>query len=213
MSYELERRLMVERQLRGRGLRDERVLAAMGEVPRELFVPERHRSRAYDDEPVSIGCGQTISQPFMVALMAELLRLTGTENVLEVGGGSGYSAAVLGALAARVVTVERVPELAAMARHNLAGTPNVMVVEGDGSLGYPPRAPFDAISVAAASHEIPEALEGQLADGGRLVIPVGEDQDQELRFGHKQYGAIRWRVATHCRFVPLIESAGGKGLD
>jgi protein-L-isoaspartate(D-aspartate) O-methyltransferase len=213
MNYEIQRGLMVERQLRARGIRDERVLAAMGSIARELFVPEAHRAHAYDDEPLPIGQGQTISQPFMTALMAQLLRLAGTENVLEVGGGCGYSAAVLGALAARVVTIERVPELAEMARRNLARTPNVVVVEGDGSLGYAPLAPFDAISVAAASEDVPAALEEQLADPGWLVIPVGPEEEQELRVGRKAAGFIEWRVATHCRFVPLIETGRGEGLD
>ncbi|HVX66238.1 MAG TPA: protein-L-isoaspartate(D-aspartate) O-methyltransferase [Bryobacteraceae bacterium] len=205
MSYETQRGLMVERHLRARGIRDERVLAAMGSIARELFVPERYRAHAYDDEPLPIGEGQTISQPFMTALMAQLLRLTGTENVLEVGAGCGYSAAVLGALAARVVTIERVPELAEMARRNLAAFANVLVVKGDGSAGYAPLAPFDAISVAAASAEVPPALEQQLADPGWLVIPVGPENEQELRVVRKAGGVVESRVATHCRFVPLIE--------
>jgi protein-L-isoaspartate(D-aspartate) O-methyltransferase len=213
VNYEIQRRLMVEHQLLGRGIRDERVLAAMGSIPRELFVPERERPNAYGDEPLPIGQGQTISQPFMTALMAQLLHLRGTENVLEVGGGCGYSAAVLGALAARVVTIERLPELAEMARRNLAEAANVVVVEGDGSLGYPALAPFDAISVAAASAEIPAALEAQLADPGWLVIPVGPSDEQELRVVHKAGGAVEWHVATHCRFVPLIEAVDGEGLD
>jgi protein-L-isoaspartate(D-aspartate) O-methyltransferase len=204
MDFATQRRLMVERQLRGRGLEDERVLAVMGCLERERFVPEQQRSHAYSDEPLPIGCGQTISQPYMTALMAELLALKGSESVLEVGGGCGYHAAVLGALAAHVVTVERVPELAEMARRNLAGIGNVTVVEGDGSLGYPALAPFDAISVAAASEETPAALLEQLRDPGRLVIPLGPSQEQELRLVEKRNGTLSSKVAAYCRFVPLI---------
>ena len=210
MSFEIQRALMVERQLRGRGIRDERVLAAMGALPREKFVPEPTRPYAYSDEPLPIGSGQTISQPYMTALMAQSLELTGTETVLEVGGGSGYHAAVLAALAARVVTIERVAELAEMARRNLAGLANVLVVEADGSLGYPELAPFDAITVAAASLEIPPALLEQLKEPGRLVIPIGSSVEQELRVVRKEGGALRWRVAAQCRFVPLIESPESK---
>ncbi|HEX8985953.1 MAG TPA: protein-L-isoaspartate(D-aspartate) O-methyltransferase [Bryobacteraceae bacterium] len=210
MSLETERRLMVERQLRGRGIRDERVLAAMGALPREKFVPENARPYAYRDEPLPIGSGQTISQPYMTALMAQSLELAGSETVLEVGGGCGYHAAVLAALAARVVTIERVPELAAMARRNLADLANVLVVEADGSLGFAELAPFDAITVAAASADIPPALIEQLKDSGRLVIPVGSSVEQELRVVRKEGGALRWQVAAQCRFVPLIESPESK---
>ncbi len=199
---------MVERQLRGRGIFDERVLAAMGSIPREEFVPERERAYAYTDEPLPIGAGQTISQPYITALMVQALALTGSENVLEVGGGSGYHAAVLAALVAHVITIERLPELAAMARHNLAATPNVTVSEGDGSLGCPEHAPFDAISVAAAAAAIPAPLIDQLRDPGRLVIPVGSQEEQELRLICKEGGELHWRVVAHCRFVPLIESSG-----
>jgi protein-L-isoaspartate(D-aspartate) O-methyltransferase len=199
---------MVERQLRGRGIHDDRVLAAMLEIPREEFVPELHRASSYADEPASIGHGQTISQPYMVALMAQVLELTGTETVLEVGGGCGYHAAVLGALAARVITVELIPELAAMARRNLERTGrshNVLVVNADGSRGYAAGAPYDAISVAAAAPEVPPALLEQLKDPGRLTMPVGPSWDQELLVLHKAAGEVTSRVATYCRFVPLRE--------
>ncbi len=208
MSFEEQRRLMVERQLRARGIWDERVLAAMGSIPRETFVPERQRAHAYGDEPLPIGCGQTISQPYITALMVQSLELKGSETVLEVGAGCGYHAAVLGALAARVITIERVPELAAMARWNLADVANVTVIEGDGSLGYPDLAPYDAISVAAATSEVPALLLDQLKDPGRMVIPVGAIEEQELRVAHKAAGALSWRVVAFCRFVPLIESEG-----
>ena len=183
-DWATERRKMVEVQLRRRGIRDERVLAAMSEIPREEFVPAESRVVAYGDDPIHVGYGQTISQPYMTALMAELLRLTGTETVLEVGAGCGYAAAVLGQLASRVVTVELIPALAQLARENLRGTGrdgNITVVEGDGWFGYPPLAPYRAISVAAAAPEIPSALLEQLDDPGCLVIPVGADDDQELR--------------------------------
>jgi protein-L-isoaspartate(D-aspartate) O-methyltransferase len=202
---------MVERQLRARGIHDERVLAAMLEIPREEFVPEPHRASSYADEPASIGHGQTISQPYMVALMAQVLELTGTETVLEVGGGCGYHAAVLGALAARVITVELVLELAELARQNLERTGrshNILVVNADGSRGYADGAPYDAISVAAAAPEVPPALLEQLNDPGRLTMPVGPSWDQELLVLHKAGGRVTSRVATYCRFVPLREGPG-----
>jgi protein-L-isoaspartate(D-aspartate) O-methyltransferase len=212
-DWATERRKMVETQLRRRGIHDERVLRAMREIPREEFVPAESQLVAYQDEPIPIGHGQTISQPYMTALMAESFELTGTETVLEVGAGSGYAAAVLGALAARVVSVEIIPALAQLARENLRRTgsdTNVTVVCGDGSLGYPEAAPFDAISVAAGAPQIPAALLDQLKDPGRLVIPVGDYGDQELRVVSKQGGRIDYRVAVLCRFVPL---RGGEGWE
>ena len=208
-----ERRKMVDVQLRRRGIRDERVLAAMSGIPREEFVPAESRVVAYADNPTHLGYGQTISQPYMTALMAELLQLTGTETVLEVGAGCGYAAAVLGQLAARVVAMELIPALAQLARENLRRTgrdANITVVEGDGWFGYPPLAPYRAISVAAAAREIPAALLEQLDDPGCLVIPVGAGDDQELRSLWKCAGRIDSRVATLCRFVPL-RGGGGWG--
>ena len=202
---------MVERQLRGRGIRDERVLAAMLEIPRELFVPPEARDSCYGDWPLPIGHGQTISQPYMTALMAESLELTGEETVLEVGTGSGYAAAVLGALAANVVSVEIVPALADFARENLRAAGrggNVAVVCGDGSVGFPEMAPYDAISVAAGAPAIPAALLEQLRDRGHLVIPVGRWDQQELRVLVKDGGKASERVATGCMFVPLRGSDG-----
>jgi protein-L-isoaspartate(D-aspartate) O-methyltransferase len=210
-DWATERREMVDIQLRRRGICDQRVLRAMGEIPREEFVPPESRLFAYRDEPVHIGYGQTISQPYMTALMAEVLELTGREHVLEVGAGCGYAAAVLGALAASVVTVEIVPGLAEMARRNLRRTGrdfNVTVVEGDGSGGYAPLAPYDAVSVAAGAPNLPMSLLEQLKDPGRLVIPVGDRGDQELRVVSKEQGRIDSRIATFCRFVPL---RGGEG--
>ena len=208
-----ERRRMVEHQLRRRGIRDERVLEAMLAIPREEYVALEDRANAYRDDPIHIGHGQTISQPYMTALMAQELQLTGSETVLEIGAGSGYAAAVLGKLAARLVTVEIVPDLSRLARENLNRTrcgDNVTVIAGDGSLGYPPLAPYDAISVAAGAPDIPAALLEQLADPGRLVIPVGEFQDQELRVVEKAGGRIDYHVAVMCRFVPL---RGGGGWE
>jgi len=202
---------MVERQLRGRGIRDPRVLAAMLAIPREEFVPYEYRICGYQDEPLQIGSGQTISQPYMIALMAELLELTGSETVLDVGAGSGYHAAVLGQLAARVISIEIVPALAQKAEQNLARTgfgANVTVVRGDGSQGWPEAAPYGGISVAAGAPDIPGPLVAQLADPGRLVIPVGSAHDQELRVVTKSNGMIEERVATFCRFVPLRGEQG-----
>jgi protein-L-isoaspartate(D-aspartate) O-methyltransferase len=210
-DLEAERHEMVERQLRRRGIRDPRVLEAMEQIQREEFVPLDSRLMVYGDEPVGIGYRQTISQPYMTALMAELLELNGTETVLDVGTGSGYAAAVLGMLAARVITIELIPGLAAIARQNLARTGrggNITVISGDGSLGYPQESPYGGISVAAAAPGIPPSLLEQLDDGGRLVIPVGKRDDQELRVVAKRDGTIVSRVATLCRFVPL---RGGEG--
>jgi protein-L-isoaspartate(D-aspartate) O-methyltransferase len=206
-----ERRRMVETQLRRRGIADERVLAAMLEIPREEFVPLESRVVAYQDAPIQIGEGQTISQPYMTALMAESLELRGTEQVLEVGAGCGYAAAVLGALAAHVTTLEILPRLARQAHDNLRRTGrdgNIQVVADDGSAGWSPGAPYDAISVAAGAPEIPAALLEQLNDPGILVIPVGEMDDQELRVLTLRDGRVDCRVPTLCRFVPL---RGGEG--
>ena len=202
---------MVETQLSRRGIRDQRVLDALRNIPREEFVPPEARIEACADHPIQVGFGQTISQPYMTALMAEALELTGTETVLEVGAGCGYAAAVLGQLAARVVTVELIPALAVLAEDNLRRTGydgNITVVDGDGSVGYPPLAPYQAISVAAAAPDIPPALLEQLDDPGRLVIPVGQDENQELRVVWKRAGRVESRVATLCRFVPLRGSEG-----
>jgi protein-L-isoaspartate(D-aspartate) O-methyltransferase len=206
------RAAMVERQLRDRGILDERVLDAMGRVPRELFVPEDLRRRAYADSALPIGYGQTISQPFVVAAMCELLRLRGEERVLDVGTGSGYAAAVLAELAAEVVTIERLPELAENARAALAaaGYENVEVRVGDGSLGAPDRAPFDGIAVAAAAPEIPEALYAQLVEGGRLVLPRGTLDTQVLVLVVRTASGPRTSRSIPCRFVPLV---GVEGFD
>ncbi len=201
---------MVQHQLRERGIADERVLAAMGRVPRELFVPAGLRAAAYQDSAQPIGHEQTISQPFIVAATCALLGLRGDERVLDVGTGSGYAACVLAELAAEVVTIERIPELAAAAAAALvaAGHPEVDVRVGDGSLGVPDRAPYDAIAVAAAAPSIPPALVEQLADTGRLVIPRGTRHAQRLVRVERSGDALVERSSMPCRFVPLIGAAG-----
>lgn len=202
---------MVERQIQGRGILDARVLDAMLRIPREQFIPEESRHLSYQDDPIEIGFGQTISQPYMTALMSECLGLQGAESVLEVGAGCGYHAAVLGLLAARVISLEIVPELAAEAQSNLAKTglgTNIVVRCADGSRGWPEGAPFDAISVAAAAPEVPGSLLDQLADPGILVIPAGSSWEQELRVIAKRQGLLESRTAARCRFVPLRGTAG-----
>jgi protein-L-isoaspartate(D-aspartate) O-methyltransferase len=201
---------MVERQLRRRGIADERVLRAMGRVPRELFVPESLVQLAYEDGALPIGFGQTISQPFIVATICSLLGLSGDEKVLDVGAGSGYQAAVLAELAADVVTIERVPELAERAADVLrrAGYDNVEVRVGDGSLGVPDRAPFDAIAVAAAAPTVPPALYDQLVEGGRLVVPRGGRWGQELVLVERTPEGPAERRSVPCRFVPLVGEEG-----
>jgi protein-L-isoaspartate(D-aspartate) O-methyltransferase len=201
---------MVDRQLRRRDVEDERVLEAMERVPRELFLPEASRGRAYDDAAVPIGGGQTMSQPYMVAKMSELLSLDGDERVLDVGTGSGYHAAVLAELAREVVTIERVPELAERARKSLAaaGYENVEVRIGDGTLGIPDRAPFDAIAVAAAAPYLPESLYEQLKVGGRIVVPVGGRANQRLELIVRSPEGPAVVRSVPCRFVPLVGEQG-----
>jgi protein-L-isoaspartate(D-aspartate) O-methyltransferase len=209
-SLAAARAAMVERQLRRRGIGDERVLEAMARVPRELFVPANLREYAYEDGALPIGEGQTISQPYIVATICSLLELDGDERVLDVGTGSGYQAAVLAELAREVVTIERIPALAERARASLAaaGHPEVEVIVGDGSLGVPDRAPFDAIAVAAAAPRVPEALYAQLAPGGRLVVPRGTRWGQDLVQVVKTPEGPVERAAVPCRFVPLVGLEG-----
>jgi protein-L-isoaspartate(D-aspartate) O-methyltransferase len=203
---------MVEEQLRARGIVHERVLAAMERVPRELFVPEGYRARAYEDAALPIGEGQTISQPYMVARICEALALHGGEQVLDVGTGSGYQAAVLAELAGEVHTIERRPSLAARARAALvaAGYERVQVHVGDGTLGLPDHAPFAAIAVAAAAPEIPPSLYEQLEIGGRLVVPVGGRDGQELQLVVRSPEGPAVLRSVPCRFVPLV---GREGFD
>ncbi|HEU6446220.1 MAG TPA: protein-L-isoaspartate(D-aspartate) O-methyltransferase [Gaiellaceae bacterium] len=208
-----DRRLrMVDEQLRGRDITDERVLQAMEQVPRELFVPEALRRRAYDDAALPIGAGQTISQPYMVARILEEAGLDGDERVLDVGTGSGYQAAVLAQLADEVHSIERIPELAEQARRNLeaAGIDNVDIHVGDGSRGLAEHAPYDAITVAAAAPGFPQALYDQLRVGGRLVVPVGRRQGQRLEVIVRSPEGPAVVRSVPCRFVPLV---GDEGFD
>lgn len=201
---------MVDAQLRGRDVVDERVLAAMERVPRELFLPEKLRDRAYDDAALPIGAGQTISQPYMVARICEALSLTGPERVLDVGTGSGYQAAVLAELAEEVDTIERIPELAEHARTSLAaaGYDRVRVHVGDGSRGLPERAPFDAIAVAAAAPELPRTLYDQLEPRGRLAVPIGRRRMQHLEVIVRSPEGPAILRSVPCRFVPLLGDEG-----
>jgi protein-L-isoaspartate(D-aspartate) O-methyltransferase len=204
---------MVQRQLRERDIADERVLAAMERVPRDLFVPPDVRDRAYDDAALPIGAGQTISQPYMVARICEALALRGTERVLDVGTGSGYQAAVLAEFAREVDTIERIPELAEAARANLAaaGYRNVHVHVGDGTRGLPERAPFAAIAVAAAAPDLPPSLYEQLEPRGRLVIPVGRRRVQRLELVIRSPEGPAVVKSVPCRFVPLVGEEGFAG--
>jgi protein-L-isoaspartate(D-aspartate) O-methyltransferase len=208
------RRAMVEHQLAARGITDPRVLAAMRDVPREAFVPETLREAAYDDCPLPIDAGQTISQPYIVALMIEALGLQGAESVLEIGAGSGYAAAVLARLAAHVCTVERIPALRDAAAMRLAelGITNVDVVLGDGTLGWPAAAPFDAIVATAGGPRVPLALQHQLRIGGRLVIPVGATPVEQdlLRLTRQADDRFLSETLAPVRFVPLV---GAQGWD
>jgi protein-L-isoaspartate(D-aspartate) O-methyltransferase len=215
MSEESERarRLrerMVARQLRGRGLEDERVLRAMAEVPRHRFVDAADLEEAYDDGPRPIGHLQTISQPYMVALMTSLLELRGGERVLEIGTGSGYQTAVLAHLGARVFTVERIPELQQRARAVLEdlGHRSIRYRTGDGTTGWPEEAPFDRVLVTAGAREVPGSLDGQLADGGILVIPVGPSSWQDLLTIRREGDRRRRREHCRCAFVRLIGEEG-----
>ena len=199
-------REMVRRQLRPRGISDSRVLQALADTPRHLFVPSKVVAGAYMDGPLSIGHGQTISQPYIVALMTELLHLSGTEKVLEIGTGSGYQAAVLAQLTDSVYSIEIVKALADSARDRLArlGYHNVIVRHGDGYLGWPEQAPFDCIIVTAAPPEVPPALVAQLRPGGRMVIPVGEYYQELLVITKSESGQIKRADVIPVRFVPMV---------
>ncbi len=211
-AYESDRMDMVRRQIAGRGLRDARLLAAFESVPRHLFVPEEYRQHAYADGPLPIGYGQTISQPYIVAFMTHLLDLTGRERVLEVGTGSGYQAAILSHLAAEIHTTEMIPELFAQAEKILSelGCANVHCHLADGSLGWTEAAPYDGILVTAAAPSAPQTLLSQLAEGGRLVLPVGDRGYQELEIWRKENGEFKYRPSLGVAFVPLRGEYGWK---
>ena len=206
VEYAVPRERMVKEQLEGRGITDSRVLRALGEIPRHRFVDEAFVGRAYGDHPLPIGEGQTISQPYMVGLMTEALELRGDERVLEIGTGSGYQTAVLAALTGKVYSIERLKRLADRAIRTLdeLGYYNVLVRVGDGSVGWPEEAPFDAVLVTAGGPTIPEALLGQVAPGGRFVMPVGNAQTQVLRKGVRTPEGIGWADLGECVFVKLI---------
>ena len=208
-----ERFMMVERQIASRGINNPRVLAAMRQVPRHVFIPPPYDSSAYEDCPLPIGNGQTISQPYIVALMTELLNPGPTDHILEIGAGSGYQTAILAVLAKNVITIERIPAVADLARSNLAklSITNARLVVGDGTIGYPPDAPYDGILITAATPQIPQPLIDQIAEGGRLIAPVGGRDIQEL----VRVNRIRNRITeSHhggVRFVPLIGTYGWSG--
>jgi len=206
MDLGKERAAMVERQLRRRGIGDSRVLAAMGEVPREAFVPEAQKLNAYADSALPLSCGQTISQPLMVAMSVEALQLGGNETVLEIGAGSGYQAAVLSKLAKKVYAIEIIPELVHDARRVLGtlGIDNVELISADGRKGWPEGAPYDGIVVAAAAEDVPSALIDQLKEGGRLVIPVGGKWGQSLQTSRKRGDRLETEELCRCVFVPLV---------
>ena len=210
MDYSKQRKLMVEAQLQAKGIRDERVLRAVGRVPRHKFVEEALAGRAYGDYPLPIGEGQTISQPYMVALMSEKLNLSGKERVLEIGTGSGYQTAILAELAAEVYSIERIPSLSSRAEGLLEelGYDNIQLTVGDGSLGWPDAAPFDGIIVTAGAPDMPPPLVQQLAEGGALVIPVGSESSQELQILRKRGGKLIKTSSCACVFVKLQGACG-----
>jgi protein-L-isoaspartate(D-aspartate) O-methyltransferase len=207
---EVARRRMVEEQIKGRGIKDTRVLAAMVKVPRHMFVEKGLDSQAYSDRALPIGEGQTISQPYMVAIMTESLSLTGAEKVLEIGTGSGYQTAILAELAAKVFTVERINALTVRAKGLLdqLGYQNVIFRVGDGTLGWKQFAPYDRILVTAGAPRVPAPLEEQLAEGGIMVVPVGDSVSQKLAIGKKTRGKIQVSTCCPCTFVPLVGKEG-----
>jgi protein-L-isoaspartate(D-aspartate) O-methyltransferase len=208
--WQVARDRMVETQIAARGITDARVLSAMRKVPRHLFVPEEVRAAAYGDHPLPIGHGQTISQPYIVAMMTSLLQIQPDERVLEIGTGSGYQAAILGILAKEVISLERIPEVARLAQKNLAvsGSGAIRIVTGDGTQGYPERAPYDGVLITAATPSIPPPLIDQLAEGGRLVAPVGSRDLQELiRLTRKEKDLLRESFGGVV-FVPLLGEHG-----
>jgi len=208
-DFAAQRQLMVQQQLMTRGINDNRVLEAMAKVPREEFVPPDSRAATYEDGPLPIGYGQTISQPYIVAFMTEQLRLSPTDRVLEIGTGSGYQAAILAELAGEVYTIELVEPLAKNAEATLQrlGYKNVHVKVGDGYKGWPEHAPFDAIIVTCAPDKVPQLLTDQLKEGGRMIIPVGDRFAQELYLLEKKNGQLKESVTLPVRFVPMAGEA------
>jgi protein-L-isoaspartate(D-aspartate) O-methyltransferase len=203
---------MVKNQIEKRGIKDPRLLSAMRKIPRHLFIPEHQRDRAYDDCPLPIGENQTISQPYIVALMTAHLELTGSEKVLELGTGSGYQAAILCELAETVITIERIGKLARRAEKLLThiGYTNFQVIVGDGTEGFPPEAPYDRVMITAATPEIPHPVVEQIQEGGIVVAPVGMQFEQDLLKGVKNGGALKKKYLGGCRFVKLVGKYGFK---
>ncbi len=209
--YQKKRSLMVEQQIKARGISDENVIRALAEVPREEFVPDHLKKFAYDDGPLSIGEGQTISQPYIVALMTECLEIKNTDRVLEIGTGSGYQTAVLLHIADFVCSIERIPSLAQKAQDKLEAlglASNLKISVGDGSCGLPDDAPFDCIMVTSAAPVIPEVLKGQLSESGRLVVPAGSRHSQTLYKITRKQHSFNYQEITSCVFVPLIGKFG-----
>jgi len=208
--WQTARDRMVETQIAARGIGDERVLSAMRSVPRHIFIPEAARAAAYGDYPLPIGHGQTISQPYIVAMMTSLLEVRPHDRVLEIGAGSGYQAAILGTLAQEVISIERIPEVAHLAQRNLAtaGITSVRVIVGDGTLGYPERAPYDGVLITAATPSVPPPLIDQLAEGGRLVAPVGSRDLQELVRLTRKGSELSREFFGGVVFVPLLGEHG-----
>ncbi len=206
-DFQALREWMVRTQLQDRGIRDQRVIVAMLAAPRHEFVPESLQADAYEDHPLPIGAGQTISQPYIVAVMLQHLALQPADRVLEVGTGSGYATALLSRLSAEVYSIERHADLAVVAEATIArlGYSNVRIRVGDGRQGWPEQAPFDAILVSAAAFEMPSALFTQLHEGGRMIIPVGPPASQELQLIRKVNGQVEVQILEGCRFVPLVE--------
>jgi protein-L-isoaspartate(D-aspartate) O-methyltransferase len=213
MDFSSPREMMAARQLQARGIKDKRVLAAFRKVPRDLFIPQQHKQESYEDHPVSIGSGQTISQPYMVALMTELLNLKDTDRVLEIGTGSGYQTAILAQLCLEVYTVERITALAEEARRILTELDytNINVKIGDGSCGWGEHAPYNGIIVTCAAPSIPQPLIEQLSEGGRLVIPTGTNFSQVLTLVEKEGSNIKESQVCACVFVPLVGRYGWNG--
>ncbi|MFA5156413.1 MAG: protein-L-isoaspartate(D-aspartate) O-methyltransferase [Candidatus Omnitrophota bacterium] len=210
MDYTVSRKQMVDEQIISRGISDPRVISAFYKVPRHKFVPQGSIDSAYGDFPVPIGEGQTISQPYIVALMTEKLDLTGSKKILEIGTGSGYQTAILAELAKEVYTIERIPALAdkAIALFNESGYGNIKVKTGDGTLGWPEQAPFDRIIITAATPAMPFPLIEQLKDGGRAVLPLGENFSQVLTVAEKKHGQLQYKDICGCMFVPLVGKYG-----
>lgn len=204
---------MVDEQISGRGIKDEKVIRAMLEVPRHKFVGENLRTQAYNDYPLPIGSGQTISQPYMVALMTELMNLSGKEKVLEIGTGSGYQTAILAEVSSQVFTIERVPELSLSARQKIEGLgySNVVFRVGDGTIGWPEYAPYDRVLITAGAPDIPNSLFNQVVDGGIMVVPIGDRNYQILNVVKNDGGNPKTEKSVECTFVPLLGKEGWSG--